>query len=141
LGEKLRAFQQKTCTYFKPKELWREANAWNHKQAKDIHHNPGHARSGQILSMYEPHGKLMSCPRRSSQPSGLHVTLNPDLAIPSNESSQRTAQQLKTLNLNMYKFHALGHNTSTIWQYGTTDSYSTEAVHIHCFHKDWFHWN
>jgi hypothetical protein len=27
LGEKLRAFQQKTCTYFKPKELWREANA------------------------------------------------------------------------------------------------------------------
>jgi hypothetical protein len=44
LGTKLRAFQQKTCAIFKTKELRREANARNRKQAKNTHHNPGHAR-------------------------------------------------------------------------------------------------
>jgi hypothetical protein len=34
----------------------------------------------------------------------------------------------KTLNLNTYKFHALGDYTRMIRRYGTTDSYSTEVV-------------
>jgi hypothetical protein len=134
LGEKLRAFQQRTCAYFKTKELRREANARNRRQAKNIHHNPGHARFGR-LSLYEPHHIPMICLSRSSQPSGSNVTSNPDQATPSNERSQRTAQQPKTLNLNTYKFHALGDYTSTIRRYGTTDSYSTEPVRAHCFHK------
>jgi hypothetical protein len=76
----------------------------------------------------------MSCLSRLSQPSSSNVTLDPDQAIPSNEKSKHTAQQPKTLNLNTYKFHALGDYTSTIRQYGTTDSYSTEAVRALHFH-------
>jgi hypothetical protein len=34
----------------------------------------------------------------------------------------------KTLNLNTYKFHALGDYVATIRQFGTTDSYSTQVV-------------
>lgn len=36
----------------------------------------------------------------------------------------------KTLNLSTYKFHALGDYPSTIRQYGTTDSYTTQIVRI-----------
>jgi hypothetical protein len=120
LGEKLRAFQQRTCAFFKTRELRREANARNRRQAK----NKGHARSGQPSSYH----MSLICPSRSSQPSGSNITLNPDPAISCKGTSQHTAQQPKTLNLNTYKFHALGDYTSTIRQYGTTDSYSTEAV-------------
>jgi hypothetical protein len=34
----------------------------------------------------------------------------------------------KILNLKTYKYHALGDYASTIWQFGTTDSYSTQPV-------------
>jgi hypothetical protein len=34
----------------------------------------------------------------------------------------------KTLNLNTYKFHALGDYVTTIRLFGTTDSYSTQLV-------------
>lgn len=34
----------------------------------------------------------------------------------------------KTLNLNTYKFHALGDYVATIRLFGTTDSYSTQVV-------------
>jgi len=34
----------------------------------------------------------------------------------------------KTLNLNTYKFHALGDYVATIRLFGTTDSYSTQLV-------------
>jgi hypothetical protein len=130
LGKKLRAFQQKTCAFFNTKELRREADARNRKQAKNIQHKLGYDR----LSSSQFHRILISCISRLSQPSGAKVTVNSDQPIPSNEKLQRTAQQPKTLNLNTYKFHALGDYTSTIRQYGTTDSYSTEAVRAHHFH-------
>ena len=40
----------------------------------------------------------------------------------------------KTLNLNTYKFHALGDYVATIRLFGTTDSYSTLLVSFipHC---------
>jgi hypothetical protein len=38
------------------------------------------------------------------------------------------ARQLKSLNLNTYKVHALGDYALAIRSYGTTDSYSTETV-------------
>jgi hypothetical protein len=137
LGQKLRAFQQRTCAFFKTKELRREANARNRRQAKSIHQHP---RSGRVF-LYGPHHIPIICLSRSSQPSGSNVTINSDQAIPSNERSQRTGQQPKTLNLNTYKFHALGDYTSTIRQYGTTDSYSTEAVRAHHFPKRHTHRN
>jgi hypothetical protein len=40
------------------------------------------------------------------------------------------SRQLKTLNLNTYKIHALGDYVSAIRSYGTTDSYSTETVSV-----------
>jgi hypothetical protein len=42
--------------------------------------------------------------------------------------SRSAAPQPKTLNLNTYKIHALGNYVSTIREFGTTDSYSTEMV-------------
>jgi hypothetical protein len=62
------------------------------------------------------------------QPLGPDVTSNRDQAIPSSSRLQGATRQLKTFNLNTYKFHALGDYTATIRRYGTTDSYSTEAV-------------
>lgn len=38
----------------------------------------------------------------------------------------------KTLNLTTYKYHALADYPSTIRQYGTTDSYSTQLVSVLC---------
>ena len=35
----------------------------------------------------------------------------------------------KSFNLDMYKYHSLGDYVAHIWQYGTMDSYSTEAMH------------
>ena len=41
----------------------------------------------------------------------------------------RTSGKLsRSLNLNTYKFHALGDYPATIRRFGTTDSYSTQAV-------------
>jgi hypothetical protein len=40
----------------------------------------------------------------------------------------------KKLNIQIYKFHALGDYATTIRTYGTTDSYSTEPVSIPAAH-------
>ena len=44
------------------------------------------------------------------------------------ESSARKGGTKKKLNLNTYKFHALGDYVATIRLFGTTDSYSTQLV-------------
>jgi hypothetical protein len=44
------------------------------------------------------------------------------------EKSNDGKRRPKTLNLNTYKFHALGDYVNTIRKFGTTDSYSTEPV-------------
>ena len=44
------------------------------------------------------------------------------------QESDRSARQPKQLNLNTYKYHALGDYAHTIRQFGTTDSYSTQPV-------------
>lgn len=41
----------------------------------------------------------------------------------------------KKLNLNTYKFHALGDYVATIRLFGTTDSYSTQVVSPVSFHN------
>ena len=43
-------------------------------------------------------------------------------------SEKQKGRLPKTLNLNTYKFHALGDYTRMIRRYGTTDSYTTEVV-------------
>jgi hypothetical protein len=126
LGKKLRAFQQKTCTAFETKELPREANARIRKQMQRVQVNSVHSKSGTLSS-----GELSYCQDAfvgvlSILGSGLPQS--EDQAISSNSKSRGATRHLKMLNLNTYKFHALGDYTSTIRRYGTTDSYSTEAV-------------
>jgi len=45
-----------------------------------------------------------------------------------NSQTHSSARQLKEFNLKTYKFHILGDYCSTIWHFGTTDSYSTQPV-------------
>jgi hypothetical protein len=42
------------------------------------------------------------------------------------------ARKPKTFNLCTYKFHALGDYPTSIRMFGTTDSYSTQQVHVYC---------
>jgi hypothetical protein len=49
-------------------------------------------------------------------------------AGPGSSGSKDAGRRPKGLNLNTYKFHALGDYVETILTYGTTDSYSTEIV-------------
>ena len=51
---------------------------------------------------------------------------NPQPSMSTAKSSTRP--KVKTLNLSTYKFHALGDYVSTIQQFGTMDSYSTQMV-------------
>lgn len=44
------------------------------------------------------------------------------------QSHSNSGRQMKTLNLQTYKVHALGDYVSQIRLYGTTDSYSTQVV-------------
>lgn len=50
--------------------------------------------------------------------------------IPRNQTQEETGEtsKTKTLNINTYKFHAIGHYPASIKQYGTTDSHSTQIV-------------
>ena len=47
---------------------------------------------------------------------------------PTQQDCDRSARQPKQLNLNTYKYHALGDYVRTIRRFGTTDSYSTQPV-------------
>jgi hypothetical protein len=46
-------------------------------------------------------------------------------------SMHQTARRSKTFNLQTYKLHALGDYSTSIRNFGTTDSYSTEPVSRH----------
>lgn len=46
-------------------------------------------------------------------------------------SMPQAARRAKTFNLQTYKLHALGDYSASIWNFGTTDSYSTEPVGKH----------
>lgn len=43
-------------------------------------------------------------------------------------STYQTSRRMKTFNLQTYKLHALGDYSTSIRNFGTTDSYSTEPV-------------
>ena len=114
LGKQLRSFQSKTCPAFHTRELQHEMNARIRHQANRVttRNNNSKAKS------------------RASQPDtpvdlSMSETLDSSTAC---SQPKPTGRRPKTLNLNTYKIHALGDYVSTIKAYGTTDSYSTEAV-------------
>lgn len=47
---------------------------------------------------------------------------------PQNAQGRTVGVKVKLLNLQTYKYHALGDYPNTIWCMGTTDSYSTQPV-------------
>lgn len=48
-------------------------------------------------------------------------------------TSEKKGGLKKEFSLQTYKFHALGDYVKTIREYGTTDSYSSQAVSVVCF--------
>lgn len=48
--------------------------------------------------------------------------------LPRETGARKGGAHSKKLNLNTYKFHALGDYVATIRLFGTTDSYSTQSV-------------
>lgn len=99
LGEHLRKFQSTTCAAFQTKELHKEANARHRRQAKQ-NTKAGKKATGNSTTTHRGAVTVDQAPQRKP----------------------------KVFNLNTYKTHALGDYVSTIRQYGTTDSYSTELV-------------
>ena len=108
LGEQLQLFQQKTCSVFPTRELRREAET---RQRRSM------AIKGKASSLKTP--AVGSPPETGSSSTG---------QVHTKASGLRCARRPKTLNLNTYKYHALGDYASMIRKYGTTDSYSTEVV-------------
>jgi hypothetical protein len=99
---------------------------------------PTHIRDPFIQStafLGQPYSEIQISQVHPSATAGITGTAPPDhrtggvsnAVRPTNES-----RQLKSLNLNTYKIHALGDYVSAIRTYGTTDSYSTETVSRIC---------
>ena len=119
LGNNLRTFKQGTCTEFSTKELQREIAARIRRQN----------RSPQLSTSSEPRRQRSQLNPSTSRPTSARgpQSATPD-QIAGTEKLNDATRQPKTLNLNTYKFHALGDYANTIRRFGTTDSYSTEPV-------------
>lgn len=113
LGKDLRKFSETTCAAYNTKELKREAEARKRRAAAK------QKKKGHSAATGNP-----PLPA-SDQPDG-----NSRQGILSEEAPASKDQplKLKKFSLNTYKLHALGDYPSTIREYGTTDSYSTEVV-------------
>jgi hypothetical protein len=101
LGRQLRDFCNITCKAFRTTELPKEAEA---RARKETHRQAKHA------------------PKPSSEA--------PPAEKPPKATAVPKGKKAKTLNLFVYKLHALGDYTATIRLFGTTDSYSTQIVSI-----------
>jgi hypothetical protein len=117
LGNQLRTFKRETCAEFETKELRRESVARVRRQNRSSRLSTTIAKTQQ--SEVEP-----STSRRVAVPYSQNGTSGRHTSTASHDNTRRA----KSLNLNTYKFHALGDYTSTIRRFGTTDSYSTEPV-------------
>ena len=112
LGNELRRFSHTTCSVFATKELRREYNARLRRKvstAAKKSHEPANPTNQPLTEM---------------DPSG------PSANDPSSVQPCPEGQRLKTFNLSTFKCHSLGDYVNTIRQYGTSDSYSTEPVHV-----------
>lgn len=99
LGEALREFETTICNAYTTRELPREIAAREHKR-----------KAQEAAFQKEAPLNTTSQPLKNN---GLKEDLQP---------------QIKSLNLQTYKHHALGDYVETIRRYGTTDSYNTETV-------------
>ena len=106
LGNKLRTFQEQTCSVFPTRELQREQTARIRRQVKNTATTePALSNSGELG------------PPNSNEPGSSKSKLrNSGARLP------------KKLNLRTYKFHSLGDYHYNIRRFGTVDSYSTQPV-------------
>lgn len=116
-GTRIRAFQEKTCAAFSTHELEREQAARLRRQDKVKKAAAGTNSNAQK-------GKKATAETVSNALKGMKATTKTN-SLPHKSSSGR---QPKQFNLKTYKYHALGDYCSTIRQFGTTDSYSTQPV-------------
>ncbi|KIK93361.1 hypothetical protein PAXRUDRAFT_145232 [Paxillus rubicundulus Ve08.2h10] len=66
------------------------------------------------------------------QEHAVHGCCKGTLAVKQGQAVPVSQPKCKTLNLTAYKYHTLADYPSTICQYGTTDSYSTQLVSVPC---------
>lgn len=142
LGKSLRDFQEKTCSAYETRELRREAGARRKRQAKTAAAksvekegevpgadtntgNAGPSKEAVEPPAKKPPGKRKRATKHSGTASKKKQPANPE---DPGFLSDRLTRLKKSLNMNTYKNHSLGDYTETIRKYGTTDSYSTEAV-------------
>lgn len=102
LGRKLRDFRDRICIKYSTCELPKEARARNRRQAN----------KSKAPKKPSPSKDL---PDTSAEQEGVD-SLDPTLRTP------------KTINLDTYTLHSLGDYATSIRQFGTSDSYSTEPV-------------
>ena len=134
LGRKLRTFKQNTCAAFETRELRRESDARIRKQNRNsrpsVKHTAVRANQPDPVPPSIPPSITTCTTVPASSSAAQSTATNPESASPASKSGShdRSARRPKDLNLNTYKFHALGDYAATIRRYGTTDSYSTEPV-------------
>jgi len=136
LGEQIRNFKNTTCAEYKTRELDREVAARKRRelaqqQTKDRSNPP---------SVPLPEGITFTNDSRritpsASSPAVLSSTSNTQqtslsASSPENVDGATDSRRIKTLNLETFKYHALGDISATIRRYGTTDSYSTQLVSV-----------
>jgi hypothetical protein len=120
LGDRLRTFQEQTCSAFPTRELQREQTARLRRQVKKT----VTAESGPSKSNTNEPGPSNS---NTNEPGPSNSNTNkpePSNSKPRNNGARRP----KKLNLRTYKFHSLGDYHYTIRRFGTIDSYSTQSV-------------
>jgi hypothetical protein len=122
LGVEFRRFQTEVCPNFNTRELRKEAASRKRRKTKE---------SGTAMRPL----KKKSCKETEVQADTDNSEVVAPKSLPSEgefgnpENKSRESGTLpKQFNLNSYKNHCFGDYASTIKDYGTTDSYSTEPV-------------
>lgn len=131
LGDQMRRFQRETCPAYKTTELPNE-NAARVKRAARKAHAAAETAARKEGSNGEPSAPVAANADPilpPSEPASAPVSTTLDPRSAPRETMGKTG---KKLNLNTYKFHALGDYVRTIRMLGTTDSYSTQPVSEMC---------
>jgi hypothetical protein len=148
LGKRLRNFTLQTCPAFQTKELRREVDARVRREARKSASKAGGGIPSHInISAEQPTVRQqLSVNTQDVDMPGSSNLVHPssDLVPDPTAAHQRSVceaghapvnthprvagRRRKTFNLSTYALHSLGDYANTIRQFGTTDSFSTEAV-------------
>jgi hypothetical protein len=127
LGKALRDFQAETCSFFDTRELKREAESRQKRQAKSMATAPLASSSLPSPSSSTPLS-LSALPPLSTPSSTAPTSKLGTKKRKRSTTADTRSRRKKPFNLQTYKNHSLGDYVKMIRRYGTTDSYSTEAV-------------